>query len=117
MNRSILSLLIVCCLLFSCQKEDDHNSTQGTISTFAVSLSPTNYLRAEVRATFSTQTSYHIAYWETANPEQVKYTDTYQATGNTQRTLLLLKPNTDYSCQIITEAGDKSVVKTFKTRV
>lgn len=116
MNRSILSLLIVCCLLFSCQKEDDHNSTQGTISTFGVSLSPTNYLRAEVRATFSTQTSYHIAYWETANPEQVKYTDTYQAIGSTQRTLLLLKPDTDYSCQIITEAGDKSVVKTFKTK-
>ena len=116
MNRSILSLLIVCCLLFSCQKEDDHNSTQGTISTFSVSLSPTNYLRAEVRTTFSTQTSYHIAYWETANPEQVKYTDTYQATGSTQRTLLLLKPDTDYSCQIITEAGDKSVVKTFKTK-
>ena len=89
---------------------------QSNLTDFEVSLSKTNNLRAEVTATFSGETSFHIAYWEVNHPEQVQQTNTYQGKGIERKTLLFLKPDRQYSCQIITEKGDKSAVKTFKTK-
>lgn len=118
MKKSIIILfLAIGGLLVSCKKDDSlPPSHQGSLTAFEVALSKTNNLRAEVTATFSTETSYHIAYWETANPQKVQQTNTYKATGITHKTLLFLKPNTDYTCQIITTTGVKSPLKTFKTK-
>ena len=118
MKKSIIILfLAIGGLLVSCKKDDSlPPSHQGSLTAFEVALSKTNNLRAEVTATFSTETSYHIAYWETANPQKVQQTNTYKATGITLKTLLFLKPNTDYTCQIITTTGVKSPLKTFKTK-
>ena len=99
------------------QKEDPFTPPyQSNLTDFEVSLSKTNNLRAEVTATFSGETSFHIAYWEVNHPEQVQQTNTYQGKGIERKTLLFLEPDTQYSCQIITEKGDKSAVKTFKTK-
>ena len=118
MKKSIIILfLAIGGLLVSCKKDDSlPPSHQGSLTAFEVALSKTNNLRAEVTATFSTETPYHIAYWETANPQKVQQTNTYKATGITHKTLLFLKPNTDYTCQIITTTGVKSPLKTFKTK-
>ena len=105
MRKSIIILfLTIGGLLVSCKKDDSFTPLyQGNLTAFEVSLSKTNNLRAEVTATFSGETSFHIAYWEVNHPAQVQQTNTYQGKGIERKTLLFLKPDTQYSCQIITE--------------
>ena len=95
MRKSIIILfLIIGGVLVSCKKdelfipkkedpippkkEDPFTPPyQSNLTDFEVSLSKTNNLRAEVTATFSGETSFHIAYWEVNHPEQVQQTNTY----------------------------------------
>ena len=101
MKRSIIILFItIGVLLISCKKDDNIATYQGSLTDFSVALSETNLLRAEVTATFSSETSFRIFYWEVSQPSQVQHTNTYQGKGTEHKTLLFLKPETEYACKI-----------------
>ncbi len=118
MKRSIIILFItIGVLLISCKKDDSSTpSYQGSLTNFSVALSETNLLRAEVTATFSSETSFRISYWEANHPSQVQLTNTYQGKGTEHKTLLFLKPETEYACKISYGNGLETEAKHFKTK-
>ena len=118
MKRSIIILFItIGVLLISCKKDDSSTpSYQGSLTNFSVALSETNLLRAEVTATFSSETSFRISYWEVNHPSQVQLTNTYQGKGTVHKTLLFLKPETEYACKISYGNGLETEAKHFKTK-
>lgn len=118
MKRSIIILFItIGVLLISCKKDDSSTpSYQGSLTNFSVALSETNLLRAEVTATFSSETSFRISYWEVNHPSQVQLTNTYQGKGTVHKPLLFLKPETEYACKISYGNGLETEAKHFKTK-
>ncbi|GJH41246.1 hypothetical protein RCZ04_17960 [Capnocytophaga sp. HP1101] len=118
MRKSIIILfLTIGGLLVSCKKDDPINPPyQGTLTAFEVALSKTNHLRAEVTATFSGETPFRIAYWEASNPAKVQQTNSYEGKGTEHKTLLFLKPNTEYACKLLYGNGLETEVKHFKTK-
>lgn len=111
----IINLIAFCFL--SCQKDTEaENTNPNSLQNFEVSLSNKNHLRAEISATFSENTSFSIAYWDINTPSEIKQTQTYQANGNIHKTILFLKPNTQYACKIIYGKELSSDIKTFKTK-
>lgn len=118
MKRSIIILFItIGVFLISCKKDDSSTpSYQGSLTNFSVALSETNLLRAEVTATFSSKTSFRISYWEVNHPSQVQLTNTYQGKGTVHKTLLFLKPETEYACKISYGNGLETEAKHFKTK-
>ena len=117
MKKSIIILFItIGVLLISCKKDDNIATYQGSLTDFSVALSGTNFLRAEVTATFSSETPFRISYWEVNHPSQVQHTNTYQGKGTEHKTLLFLKPETEYACKISYGNGLETEAKHFKTK-
>ena len=110
-------ILIFSLFILSCQKENSSENQQyNNLKSFEVSISANNHLRADVTATFSENTSFCIAYWEVNNPSKIKKTKIYKASGKTNKTIIFLKPETEYACKIIYGNELSSEIKTFKTK-
>lgn len=97
--------------MFSC-KNDDFLSSE--IQSFEASISSTNALRAEIQVSFAGNTTYQIEYWPTADETEKRTTQSYEGTQNSSATLILLKPDTEYSYRVLYN-GKSSDTKTFVT--
>jgi len=102
----------------SCSSDsDDTTPTTGsiTINSFSASISSTNAIRAEIQTSFSETTNYKIEYWETKDETTKRTTKSYEGGSASSATLIILKPETEYSYCLIYDGDKKSEIKTFKT--
>ena len=117
MLRRFLIITLCAAAIIACQTKDD-SLYEGSLERFEVSLSRTNLLRGEVAMRFSAPTEFQIEYWERADSDlsSLQQTQRYEGNGVVRKTLLFLKPNTEYACRIRYGNGLLSDVKYFKTQ-
>jgi len=117
MKKILFFLPIIIFLLSSCDSgSDDPTLPEGvSINSFNASISSANALRAEIQIGFSAATNYKIEYWETQDEKSKRTTKSYVGTANSSATLIILKPQTEYSYCILYDGDKKSEVKTFTT--
>lgn len=109
-------MITALCLLSACQREDRNSDGDSSLETFSVQLNPRNTLRADIAVDMRTATTYHIEYWEKADPTTMQKTQPVTGNGLVKRTLVLLKPHTHYACRLVCADGRQSAVHTFTTR-
>ncbi len=104
--------------VMSCSSDNDDTLPAGNteIKSFSASISSSNMLRAEVQTSFTEATSYKIEYWETKDESTKRTTKNYEGTSSSSATLIILKPETEYSYCIVYDGDRKSEVKTFTTK-
>ncbi len=97
-----LIVLLLTTAIISCDKDEDINNIPRNtdLTQFEVKLNDSNTLRAEVLVKFSKNTSYYIEYWKSADKNTIQKTKTYTSDGVQQKALVLLYPETKYSCRI-----------------
>ncbi|KAA6333023.1 hypothetical protein EZS27_018523 [termite gut metagenome] len=104
--------------ILSCDNDND-DITQSkdiiSIKSFSASISSSNALRAEVQISFTGTTNYKIEYWETKDEATKRTTKSHEGITNSSATIIILKPETEYSYCIIYDGNKKSEVKTFTT--
>ena len=74
MKKILFFAISVVCLLTACQGEDHGRDGDSTTETFSVQLNTDNTLRADVTINLQAPTTYHIEYWEVADPTTLKKT-------------------------------------------
>ena len=116
MKKILLWILTATCLLSACQGEDRNSGDNTSLETFSVQLNPQNTLRADVEVNMKTATTYHIEYWEKDVPKTIQKTLPVVGNGFVKRTLVLLKPHTQYACRLVCADGKRSAVRTFTTQ-
>ena len=116
MKKILFFAISAVCLLTACQGEDHGRDGDSTMETFSVQLNTDNTLRADVTINLQAPTTYHIEYWEVADPTTLKKTQPAEAKGHVKRTLILLKPRTQYACRVVYANGKESTVRTFTTQ-
>ena len=118
--KKIIILFFLPVILFaalSCSDDGEDPFVDGdvNIKSFSASISSANTLRAEVKIDFTGATTYKIEYWETKNEATKRSTKSYEGTTNSFATLIILKPETEYSYCIIYDGNKRSETKIFKT--
>ena len=116
MKRKLLWMLTAIYLLSACQGEDRNSDGDSSLETFSVHLNSQNTLRADVAVDMKTATTYHIEYWEKNDPKAMQKTQPVVGNGLVKRTLVLLKPRTEYACRLVCADGRQSAVRTFTTQ-
>ena len=116
MKKILFFAISAVCLLTACQGEDHGRDGDSTTEAFSVQLNTDNTLRADVTINLQAPTTYHIEYWEVADPTTLKKTQPAEAKGHVKRTLILLKPRTQYACRVVYANGKESPVRTFTTQ-
>ncbi|MDR0691673.1 MAG: aryl-sulfate sulfotransferase [Prevotellaceae bacterium] len=111
----ILGCLSALLLFVSSCDNDNHDAPLHSIESFSASISSSNALRAEVQVNFVEATNYKIEYWETGNETTKRTTRSYEGTTNSLATIIILKPETEYSYCIVYDGNKKSETKTFTT--
>ncbi len=113
MNKIAIYLLFLFTAygVLSCKNDD---SLLSGIRSLEASISPDNALRAEIQVSFTEGTSYQIEYWPTGDETVKRVTQSYDGTAMSSATLILLKPDTEYSYRVL-YGNQKSEIKTFTT--
>jgi len=111
-------LLVAILSVISCSDNDNNDTLPAgevSIKSFSASISSSNALRADVQINFTEATNYKIEYWETHNEATKRTTNNYEGTASSSATLIILRPETEYSYCIIYDNNKKSEVRTFTT--
>lgn len=115
--KLLFFLSIIILSATSCSNKDDDMLPSGNIKirSFSASISSSNTLRAELQISFTEAVSYKIEYWETKDESTKRVTKSYEGSANSSATLILLRPETEYSYCIVYDGDQKSEVKSFTT--
>lgn len=114
MKKFLFVLLSMTCFLFACKQEENLGVDISTTA-FDVKLNENNTLRADVTAELKSSSSYHIEYWETNNISTLHKTKPVIGAGVIHRTLIMLRPHTRYSCQLVYGDNFKTNIREFTT--